>query len=241
MSAIADAAPAVDKPAQFETVLDAARVFFRHPSPQLIFGAAFVFTTLRLFWGSWTWWDLAIAAWIVVFWPMQEWLIHVVILHWKPFRLFGKKIDLYVAHMHRKHHREPWLLEHVYVPTPTVVGGLLTAVPAFIIGWYFLFPMAQGLTALAVFFVLGSMYEWTHFIIHTGYKPKSAFYKRLWRHHRLHHFKNENYWWGVSRIGGDWLMRTSPDPAAVEKSTSVKEIIGETELQSSQSTRVTRK
>lgn len=213
-----------DKPMPVESLRDAVQVFFRHPSPILIYGTAALFVALRIAWGGFAIWDLAIAAAIMVFWPVQEWLIHVFILHWKPVKVLGRKLDLYVAHRHRQHHREPWLLEHVYVPTPTVLGGLLVGVPVFTLVWAALLPLEQGLTALAVFFLLGSVYEWTHFLIHTGYKPRTALYRRLWKHHRLHHFKNENYWWGVSRIEGDWLLGTAPDPADVEKSTSVREI-----------------
>ena len=220
-----DAPPTMDKPVQVESLGGVAHVFFRHPSPWLIFGAGAAFTSLRLFWGGWSTWDLAVALTIAALWPVQEWLIHVFILHWKPFRLLGRDVDLYVARRHRDHHREPWLLEHVYVPTPTVVTGLALGVPLFLAIWWSVLPMSVGLTALATFFVLGSVYEWTHFIIHTGYKPRSAFYRRLWRHHRLHHFKNENYWWGVSRIGADWLFKTAPDPADVERSTSVRDIV----------------
>jgi hypothetical protein len=30
------------------------------------------------------------------------------------------------------------------------------------------------------------------------------------REHRWHHFRNENYWWGVSMGMGDRLFRTAP-------------------------------
>ncbi len=215
---------ATARPTPLEDLPAAIQVFFRHPSPLMIFGTAALFVGLRLAWGDWSVWDLAVVIAIAGFWPIQEWLIHVFILHWKPFEVFGRRIDLYVARRHREHHEEPWLLEHVYVPTPTVVTGLLVGVPLVAVAWFAWLPVSMGLTAFATFFVLGSLYEWTHFLIHTAYKPKTEFYRRLWRHHRLHHFKNENYWWGVSRTEGDWLLGTAPDPGDVEKSTTVREI-----------------
>jgi len=53
-------------------------------------------------------------------------------------------------------------------------------------------------------------YEWTHHLIHTDYVPRSRFYKGLWRAHRLHHFRNENYWYGVTSGLGDRLLGTYP-------------------------------
>ena len=41
------------------------------------------------------------------------------------------------------------------------------------------------------------------------------------------HFKNENYWFGVTRLRGDRLLRTGPDPATVELSPTCRELFGE--------------
>jgi hypothetical protein len=49
-----------------------------------------------------------------------------------------------------------------------------------------------------------------HFLIHTDYKPRTAAYRRLYTGHRLHHYRNENYWFGVSRRLGDTVLRTDP-------------------------------
>jgi hypothetical protein len=54
------------------------------------------------------------------------------------------------------------------------------------------------------------VYEWIHFLVHTDYKPRSAAYRRLYVGHRLHHYRNENYWYGVTRRFGDTVLRTDP-------------------------------
>jgi sterol desaturase/sphingolipid hydroxylase (fatty acid hydroxylase superfamily) len=61
-----------------------------------------------------------------------------------------------------------------------------------------------------------------HFLCHTRYWPKSARYRRLVRNHRLHHFKNEHYWFGVSSDAADRVLGTNPDHRAVPKSETVK-------------------
>jgi hypothetical protein len=53
-------------------------------------------------------------------------------------------------------------------------------------------------------------YEWTHLLVHSRYRPKSRFYARLSRNHRLHHFRNERYWLGVTSNSGDRILRTLP-------------------------------
>jgi hypothetical protein len=40
----------------------------------------------------------------------------------------------------------------------------------------------------------------------------------LWRYHRLHHFKNEHYWQGVTMHLGDRVLGTLPDHTKVPTS-----------------------
>jgi hypothetical protein len=72
-----------------------------------------------------------------------------------------------------------------------------------------------ALTGLAFYLVMSLRYEWVHFLVHTRYRPQSEYFRRLWRSHRLHHCKNEHYWFGVTMLGGDYLLGTAPDPSDV--------------------------
>jgi sterol desaturase/sphingolipid hydroxylase (fatty acid hydroxylase superfamily) len=65
-------------------------------------------------------------------------------------------------------------------------------------------------------------YEWTHYLIHTSYRPKRRFYRYIWRAHRLHHFKNEHYWFGVTVHLADHVLRTFPAKEAVETSPTAR-------------------
>ena len=219
-------ADSADKPAKVETLTAALRLFVRYPSPWLIFGTAAAAISMRFWLGGFGAWDLAVAVAIIAFWPIQEWLIHVFILHFKPFELFGKRMDLHLASEHRKHHRRPWIIPKIFVPIRAVIVGITLGVPLIIFALRQVgVPMELILSGIAVFFFFGSIYEWTHFLVHTSYKPKTRFYKRLWRNHRLHHFKNEKYWYGVTRLEGDLLLGTAPAPGSVEKSTTVRSIV----------------
>jgi sterol desaturase/sphingolipid hydroxylase (fatty acid hydroxylase superfamily) len=45
----------------------------------------------------------------------------------------------------------------------------------------------------------------------------------VWRNHRLHHYKNEHYWFGVATPGtADRLLGTFPEQSEVETSPTVR-------------------
>ena len=93
------------------------------------------------------------------------------------------------------------------ITPPHILWLYLTGVPGL---WLLLLPLPQAVSGIAIYFTLVLNYEWIHFLIHTSYPPWSRFYRRLWRNHRLHHFKNEKYWYGVTMLSGDRLLDTQP-------------------------------
>ncbi len=210
-----------DSPA---TIPDALRYFVRRGSPRLLIAATVLAVGARLTLGGWSWWDVAPVAVLAAIWPVQEWLIHVYILHFKPFELRGRKIDFRVPRKHRQHHRDPGNLEILFIPLHTFTYTL----PLTVLIWFAVTPTAQlALTGLSVNFLFSLNYEWIHFLVHTRVVPKSRAYRRLWKSHRLHHFKNEHYWMGVSRLGGDWLLGTTPDPGRVPTSPTCRTLLGQ--------------
>lgn len=200
------------------------RVFFRYASPRVMTALMVLSVSAKIYVGGWSWWDLAVAAAITAFWPVQEWLIHVFILHFQPKTILGRRIDPLTAQKHRAHHADPWRLELVFIPTHV----LPLAGPAVFALYFLLLPtMPLVTTALATYFVLSFHYEWVHYIVHTRYKPRSWLYQRLWKNHRLHHFMNENYWYGVTMLSGDTLLRTGPKKEDVELSPTARNLHGE--------------
>lgn len=202
-----------------DSVGKAARVFFRCPSPRVIFFIVLVALAGRIWLGGFTWWDPAIVVGMGILWAFQEWWAHKYILHAKPRRIFGREVDLFFSRKHRHHHREPWRLDTTLLPLRVVVGALPFAA-AF---WWLVMPTPQlALTAMTAYSGFALLYEWTHYLTHTPYVPRTALYKRINKFHRLHHFKNEHYWHGFIIPWVDDLFRTAPDPASVEKSPTVR-------------------
>ena len=75
------------------------------------------------------------------------------------------------------------------------------------------------LTLLVSVYGIKLGYEWTHYLVHSDYRPRSRWFRSVWRNHRLHHYKNEHYWFTVTTAGtADRLFGTYPDPASVKTS-----------------------
>ncbi|MDP9139164.1 MAG: hypothetical protein M3O62_00030, partial [Pseudomonadota bacterium] len=91
-------------------------VFWKHPSTLLIVSFVVLFAAARLAVGGWSWVDAAIALALVAYFPINEWLIHVVMLHYRPRKIFGRTIDFYLPVTHRRHHADPWNLKWVFIP-----------------------------------------------------------------------------------------------------------------------------
>jgi sterol desaturase/sphingolipid hydroxylase (fatty acid hydroxylase superfamily) len=76
-----------------------------------------------------------------------------------------------------------------------------------------LLPDPLGATFAAIAVSLGLVYEWVHYLVHTDYRPRTAPYRAIWRHHRLHHYKNEHYWFTVTTTNtADRLLRHAAGP-----------------------------
>lgn len=197
---------------------DAFRIYIRHASPRLLLGALFISVVARLIVGQWSWWDLAVVALMVAAQPFVEWLIHTFILHFRPREVSGRTVDLHLAKKHRIHHLDPKRIDAVFIPLRSLLIGL----PFYLVIVLVVFPLPIALTILVTQFAIGNVYEWTHFYIHSGCKPKNRYAAYIERAHRLHHYRNENYWMGVTNHLGDHVLGTFPDKDGVPVSATAK-------------------
>ena len=214
---------------EIKTLGDARRDFFRRPSPYVIGGGILVLAALRIAIGAFGWPDLVAVAALLVVYPFGEWAIHVYLLHMPRFRFRGRVVEALPAKNHREHHEEPNDLSQLLLEprelTALLLGsvpftvGLLTGLVTLVAGAPPVGAVVSGaLTAYYCIFV----YEWTHFLIHTAVRPRSRFYKRFWLNHRLHHFKNEHYWHGITNNFSDRVLGTNPEQSEVPKSRTAR-------------------
>jgi hypothetical protein len=203
------------------TLADAAREFVKHPSPWMIGVVLVAAAIARVIVGDWQPTDAVVPLVMLVLFPFFEWMIHVFILHWRPKRVGRLTIDPLLSREHRAHHVDPRSIPLIFIPWKSLAAWVL---PLTIAVALLAFPrLTMGLTYLVCIAVAGLGYEWTHYLIHTDYKPKTRLYRAIWRNHRNHHYKNEHYWFTVTSSGtADRVLRTYPDPGAVESSPTVK-------------------
>src|SRR5437588_533858 len=113
----------------------------------------------------------------------------------------------------------PRIIALVFIPLQVLIVSLAVAV----VGFWLLLPTPQlAFTTMATSFWMLLTYEWTHYLIHSPYRPRTRFYRYVWRAHRLHHFRNERYWFGVTVHVADHLLRTFPEKDSVPVSPTAR-------------------
>jgi Fatty acid hydroxylase superfamily len=204
------------------TLRDAWRVFWKYPSPWIIGATLLAATTGRLVVGDWQITDALVPVIMLALFPFIEWVIHVFILHWRPRRVGSLTIDSLLARDHRRHHVDPRDIPLVFIPWK----ALLWVMPFVVAVALLAFPrLGLGLSWLVFVGMLTLGYEWSHYLVHSDYKPKTRFYRAIWRNHRQHHFKNEHYWFTVTSSGtADRVLGTYPELATVETSRTAKNL-----------------
>ncbi len=205
------------------TLGDAGREFWKQPSPWMIgavFGAAL---TARIVVGDWQVTDALVPLAMIAVFPFFEWIIHVFVLHWRPKHVGRLTIDPPLSREHRAHHVDPRNVGLIFIPWKSLV---LWVLPLAVAVALLAFPrLGMGLTFLVFIAAMGLGYEWTHYLIHSDYKPKTSVYRAVWRNHRNHHYKNEHYWFTVTSSGtADRVLGTYPDITTVPTSPTAKNL-----------------
>ena len=203
-----------------ETLGEAVHVFVRQRGVQELIAFAGAQWAVRLTRGRPRASDALVAAGTLAFWPIQEWVAHKYLLHLEP----TEDRDPIFARAHRVHHQNPDNLHHILLPLEVIRA----AMPGTWLASRILFPFNARLrsTALATYATMAVAYEWTHFIVHTRVEPKTAYGKRVRKNHLLHHFRNENYWFGFVSPNIDALLGTEPDPESVPRSKTAMDLYG---------------
>jgi hypothetical protein len=212
-----------------KTLGHAWREFRAKRSPKVLAAGIVLAAAARIAYGGFSWRDLVAVAGIAAIYPFGEWAIHVYLLHMPPFELRGRTVYLSTSKAHWEHHQQPADLGMILLAPLEALALLGLAVPtAVVLGALVVAPLPGGepwgalLTGLLTGYVFVALYEWTHFLIHTAHRPQTRLYRAVWQTHRLHHFKNEHYWHGVTNTLADRVLGTSPDHRDVERSRTAR-------------------
>jgi hypothetical protein len=214
---------------EVKSLSGARREFLRKESPWVIGAGILALVVIRIVIGDVTWRDAVAVALMLGIYPFGEWAIHVYLLHAKPVRIRGRKLETVAARAHRAHHQEPTDLDMVLLYWWQAAFLLLLAVPFTVAVGALIATLIAGSVPLGVLvsgalagYCMVFVYEWTHFLIHTSYRPRSTAYKAIWRNHRLHHFKNEHFWHGITNNVSDRVLGTNPEAREVPKSRTAR-------------------
>lgn len=215
-------APGATRSASRRSSLGSELRFFCRSANAKVEAAAVVITLVaRMVVGPWAGGDVMIVAGLLAAQPLFEWTFHVYVLHYRPVRILGHVLDFELARKHREHHADPSDVALVFVPLRSLAALAAGAVALSLL----VAPSAAAaLTALIAAAVLLLAYEWTHYLIHSSYQPKSRLALAIRRAHRLHHFKNEQYWFGVMTPAADLVLGTYPQPGDVAVSATARDL-----------------
>mgnify|MGYP001572956901 CR=1 FL=1 len=205
------------------TYRQALRVFFSRPGPRTIAGCAGLSWLARAALGPPGLGEPLIVATVVAWWPLQEWLMHKHLLHLRPTATPLGTFDPMFSRRHRWHHRHPDDVDGTLLPPPVVHASMPASAAIFLL---LLGPRRRTITAFAAYSTMALVYEWTHFIVHTGVRPEHDYVKALRRNHLLHHYRSEAYWLGFTAPIVDDLFGTNPDPATVPRSKTAMDLHG---------------
>jgi hypothetical protein len=185
---------------------EALATFSSRPTARLLAAALTVSAALRVAMGGLGAADLVVAAAVVAAQPFVEWLVHVNVLHAKPFTVAGRRVD--VGYTHRVHHDDPKDLAHVFVDVRFLLATFVLDAGL----WALAYARGAGwLGTLLVSALAGTLaYEWTHYLIHTDYTPRTRVYRAIRRAHLLHHYRDDRYWFGVTGHLADRVLGTYP-------------------------------
>lgn len=128
----------------------------------------------------------------------------------------------FMEKLHYGHHKNPNYVPLIFAPIMSVI-----ILFASMFGLFLLFSWNINMSTT---FLLGVVlyylhYEWMHLGHHTPeYTPIMPWSKKLKQAHLFHHFRNENYWWGITNIWGDVILGTNKDFKEVDMSKTKNDI-----------------
>jgi hypothetical protein len=207
------------------TLADHVRLFFHERVLRIMAAVPVVAVAVRAALGNWGWSDLVVLGLLFVIFPFFEWGIHVFVLHAKPKRVLGRTIELGATRNHRDHHARPT------DPSMSVADSgrnmVQFSIGIIVLAGVILRSVPLVLTVFAFAWAGVLAYEWTHYLMHSAWKPQSAWFTKRRHLHLLHHYRSEHQWFGVVAHSADVVLRTNPKPLTVPRSPTARQLGGE--------------
>ncbi|WP_088009299.1 sterol desaturase family protein [Indiicoccus explosivorum] len=167
-----------------------------------------------LAWQIWLSFAVGMAAY-----ALSEYVVHRFLFHMKtPKDPFLLKM---IKRLHFDHHSDPDDLHLLFLPLWFSLPNFLVSSAIFLVITDSLVWTAAFLSGIMTYFLY---YEWTHYVAHKPILPRTEVGRRIKKAHLWHHFKNENYWYGVTHTSIDKTLGTYRDQKQVEKSATARNL-----------------
>jgi len=165
-------------------------------------------------WATW----LAIVIGMVSY-TLAEYLTHRFVFHMKPPK--SAWMLRFIKRIHYDHHLEPRNLKLLFLPVWYSLPNIV--IISLVVYWFIqnakiTIAFSVGIASFLLY------YEWTHYLAHKEYIPKTPWGRRMKKIHLWHHYKNENYWYGVTNTAYDKVFGTYKDHRAVPKSETARNL-----------------
>jgi dihydroceramide fatty acyl 2-hydroxylase len=193
------------------------RLYFTHPTNALLFTFLLLLASYTYISGLFAHHYLLLFIPVVVA-PFYEWLAHKYILHKKmPKSQFWQR---YMIRLHYGHHKAPADVKLLFAPVSAII---VLHIKIYLFYALILQSFSQALVPLLGTTAYYLYYEWVHLGHHVHeYKHLTPYGRMMKRAHMMHHYANDNYWWGITNHLGDIAFGTFKAIDDVEKEQTLK-------------------
>ena len=141
---------------------------------------------------------------LLLIYPFFEYGLHRFVLHSRALYKNPLTADVW-KRIHYDHHQDPNRLDVLFgSPSNTLLAIFAPSLPlGYAIGGW-----SAALAAGALAVTLFAFYEFCHCVQHLNFTPRSAWLRRIKKHHMAHHFHNETGNFGITLTFVDRLAGT---------------------------------
>ncbi|PGL72505.1 sterol desaturase family protein [Bacillus sp. AFS055030] len=192
------------------------RDFFLH-FDIIVMGALFLIGFIYSIGLHFSWFTVLIFMIGLIFFMFSEYVTHRFFFHIKAPK--NKLFLKFMKRIHYDHHTYPDDLKLLFLPIWYSIPNL----GSLCIIYFLIFrdPIQTISFGSGLVFML-LVYEWKHYVAHKPIKPITKLGRQIKKLHILHHFKNENFWYGVSTPIFDGIFGTLKDEKEVVTSNTAK-------------------
>ncbi|MFF2875232.1 sterol desaturase family protein [Gottfriedia sp. NPDC057991] len=192
------------------------REFFLH-FDIIVMGVLFLVGIIYSIGFHFSWLTVLIFIIGIIFFMFSEYITHRFIFHIKAPK--NKLFLKFMKRIHYDHHTYPDDLKLLFLPIWYSIPNLGSlCIIYFLISRDLIQTIAFGSGLVLMLLV----YEWKHYVAHRPIKPITKVGRHIKKLHILHHFKNENFWYGVSTPIFDGIFGTLKDEKEVVTSNTAK-------------------